>query len=466
VAGPDKADDLQRLRLVALVLVVVVAVASVPVAPASELSADPVGLKAAVTEFTPDLMTEASWPVVDAKGRSSGDATWRMVRGTGNCCENYVAADRSGRLFDFGGGYLRYTDDLGQTWKQVQPLGDLCVQPTCAGEGAVAVAPGGDVVGMTWDFYTADRIVAYKYEAESGQWYYLDQKLYPFFDRPWISVVRGPFTVGGVTVPYVTILVSNLTMNRGIWYYSLDGLTYFAANDAALSADGEVEDWLPAKGDPEADYIQPHSRSGTVPLSQGGAVAKLTPWEPSAPWMTMVPPDLRWATYVLKGKEPLGGPPLVQDSKGYLHSIALEEGKRRIVRHVTYRISRDGGRSWEGKRFGMPQGLTSYVDHIADFKAHGDLGASALALETRQDQSLLFGFAFGARGAPRLERIHFLGDKEPAFRLDFSSVAILSDGTLVTSFRDSSLSAWEQPQPNFNEEISTIAFLLDAANKK
>jgi hypothetical protein len=51
-----------------------------------------------------------------------GRTTWRVINDTGNCCENYITTTKTGRLYDFGGTYVNYTDDRGLTWKQVRPL--------------------------------------------------------------------------------------------------------------------------------------------------------------------------------------------------------------------------------------------------------------------------------------------------------------------------------------------------------
>jgi len=127
----------------------------------------------------------------------SGTTTWRVVQGTGNCCENYLAATKGGRLLDFGGSFVNYTDDRGVSWHQVRPL-----TPLVNGEGTVVVAPNGDVDAIGWDPYSGDHLQAFKYEAFSGKWFYAEQPLHqPFYDREWITVLPGPFVVNGQTVP-------------------------------------------------------------------------------------------------------------------------------------------------------------------------------------------------------------------------------------------------------------------------
>ena len=110
--------------------------------------------------------------------------TWRVVQGTGNCCENYLTITPKGRLLDFGGTYINYSDDRGLTWKQVQPL-----TPLVNGEGTIALAPNGDVIAIGWDPYSGDHLQAFKYDADSATWYWAEQPLHqPFYDREWVTV--------------------------------------------------------------------------------------------------------------------------------------------------------------------------------------------------------------------------------------------------------------------------------------
>lgn len=115
------------------------------------------GLPAQVVKINPVVST-ATYPTVDygspikSSDDKPGTTTWRIVKGTGNCCENYLSVTRGGRLLDFGGSYLNYSDDRGLTWSSVRPI-----EPLVNGEGAVAVAPDGDVVGVEWDPTRAGR---------------------------------------------------------------------------------------------------------------------------------------------------------------------------------------------------------------------------------------------------------------------------------------------------------------------
>src|SRR5438093_2609696 len=49
-----------------------------------------------------------------------------------------------------------------------------------------------------------DHLQAYKYEAFSGKWFYAEQPVHqPFYDREWITVLLGPFSINGQTIPYI-----------------------------------------------------------------------------------------------------------------------------------------------------------------------------------------------------------------------------------------------------------------------
>lgn len=192
-------------RLPAKLAVVCLAVATA--ATASVVDASSSVLPARVMPYDQAFVDVKSYPVFDAGGDPLGSARWRVIQNTGNCCENYLATTRDGDLLDFGGTYLRFSEDKGQTWLQVRPL-----EPLVNGEGAVSVAPTGDIIGMTWDPYSGDHIVTFKYDVEEEAWLYSETKLHtPFFDRPWLAVVRGPFDFGGVEAPYVSILMSNFS---------------------------------------------------------------------------------------------------------------------------------------------------------------------------------------------------------------------------------------------------------------
>ena len=130
----------------------------------------PVSLDAQVAPLAPPI-SEATYDSRDygKDGIPSADdraatTKWRVVEATGNCCENYVTTTREGRLLDFGGTYVNFSDDRGLTWNQVRPL-----TPLVNGEGTIVLAPGGDVLGVGWDPYSGDHLQACKDGAGTRQ---------------------------------------------------------------------------------------------------------------------------------------------------------------------------------------------------------------------------------------------------------------------------------------------------------
>jgi hypothetical protein len=119
-----------RRFLPAVALVAVVAPLATPSAGAL------VELPATVVPFNPPV-SDATYTGVDYGRRASPNddratkTTWRVVEETGNCCETYVTSTPGGRLLDFGGRYIHYSDDRGLTWFRVNPLA-----PLANGEGA------------------------------------------------------------------------------------------------------------------------------------------------------------------------------------------------------------------------------------------------------------------------------------------------------------------------------------------
>ena len=223
-----------------------------------------------------------AYPTVDyGKKTRAGSTTWRVVQGTGNCCENYLTTTKGGRLLDFGGSFVNFTDDRGLTWHQVRPL-----TPLVNGEGTIVLAPNGDVDAIGWDPYSGDHLQAFKYEAFSGKWFYAEQPLHqPFYDREWITVVPGPFSIGGRTVPFISFLKGGYPWKDPA-FVSTDGLTYTDASsmflDETLNAPVEVMNAIPSSIDPN---VRPSKRSGvwTVCPAARSTSAKATipgvsPW--------------------------------------------------------------------------------------------------------------------------------------------------------------------------------------------
>ncbi|MEA2447344.1 MAG: hypothetical protein QOK47_981, partial [Actinomycetota bacterium] len=179
---------MRAVRVVSVLVLVGVAVAA-----ALPARGQAPGAPAQVVGYEPPLRIER-YKVTDF-GRSASTrddktskAKFRVAERTGNCCENYVTANSDGTIFDLGGSYINFTGDSGATWQSVRP-----VQPLVNGEGSIAVAPNGDIVGVEWDPYSGDHLMSYKYTAETKEWQYLEAPLHtPFYDRPWLTVVPGP----------------------------------------------------------------------------------------------------------------------------------------------------------------------------------------------------------------------------------------------------------------------------------
>src|SRR5918996_1450259 len=207
-----------KTRSLARRLAAVVAVATAVLA-SSASGQLPVALDAQVVPIAPPV-AEATYPAHDY-GRDgvpsaddrAGTTTWRVVQATGNCCENYVTTSAGGRLLDFGGTYVNYSDDRGVTWKRVTPL-----TPLVNGE--------------------------------------------------------GPFTIDGETVEYVSFLKGGWP-SKELWYWSTDGLNYTQVSskivDKTLS--GAAAQTLATTVRADADWNQSNSNTGMTTLGDRALLA-------------------------------------------------------------------------------------------------------------------------------------------------------------------------------------------------
>jgi hypothetical protein len=398
------------------------------------------GAPAQVVAFEPPTST-ASFKVTSF-GRSASarddkisKARFRVVKRTGNCCENYLTSSSRGRLFDIGGSYINFTDDNGASWESVRPPA-----PLVNGEGTMATGPGGDVLGVEWDPYSGDHLVSYKYDAEGEAWSYLEAPLHtPFYDRPWLSVVPGPFTVPTGEVPYVTFVDGY--PHTGQLLYSTDGLAYLPASSPFIDDELEepVESWIPVKKMAELDWIQPNTNSPIIPL--GGGRALTPPDSFGNTWSILNPETLRWAPFTLPGGADLRGRMLV-DGKGRIHNLVTSaEG-------FDYRISTNGGRSWTSTSIVLPPATTNVGGLLYDFRANSKVGIAAVTLHARRgdsDLDLLYKLDI-TTNKPRLTHLYEIGKGDidasnsgpPAqIRFDFATVTILPNGKLAVSFLDS-----------------------------
>ena len=360
-------------------------------------------------------------------------AKFRIAERTGNCCENYVTADEDGTLYDLGGSYVNFTNDSGKTWKSVRPI-----QPLVNGEGSLAVAPGGDIVAVEWDPYSGDHLMSYKYTAETKEWQYLEAPLHtPFYDRPWLTVVPGPFTIRGEEVPYVSFVDGY--PHFGTLLYSTDGLTYTQTSDPSIDQqiDAEVVRKLPIKADPDLDWIQPNSQSPIVPLGGGSALAP--PGLFSDAWSVLNPETLTWQAVELDTGE-LSGRYMV-DSKGRLHNL------KTIGNNFEYGISLDGGRTWKSTTGSLPKGMASMGGMTVDFRANAEVGIAAIGMHVDRgptDGDVMFKVDISSNKPRVIKRYEIgLGDIDAAsgvgqdIRFDFETLAILPDGRVAISFLDS-----------------------------
>ncbi|MFN2466540.1 MAG: hypothetical protein ABR521_00185 [Gaiellaceae bacterium] len=415
------------------------AIAGVAPAPTPKPARQPtVGLPAQVVNFAPPVRTSTHGTVDYGTQPTPGDdrtgrTTWRVAEGTGNCCENYFTISRGGRLFDFGGTFINFTDDRGLTWKQVRPQ-----TPLVNGEGTIAMAPNGDVIGVGWDPYSGDHLQAFKYEAASSAWFYSEIPLHvPFYDREWVTVIPGPFTILGQTVPYITFLKGGWP-SKELWFRSTDGLLYaeMTSKFADTSLNDVTHEWLRTKADASFDWIQPNIGTGVIPLGEGRALAR--PDFGATRWAQHHRDILAWSDYRFPSGMPEGMYQI--DSLGRIHNLIPQ------VTSFAYRISADGGRTWSKIDVPLPPNMR--IEQI-DFRANRAAGVAAVVIHAQKaasvnDQDLAYKIGI-TTNQPVLQRLYQVGLGDGAstagvgsdVRMDFQTVAIFPDGRLAVSFLDS-----------------------------
>ena len=418
----------------------------------SATSAEVPGLPAQVVDIAPPTSTE-TYPTSDLTRGRTGTTTWTVVEATGNCCENYLQATSEGRLLDFGGSYLNYTDDLGSTWKSVRPI-----EPLVNGEGAVVVGPNGDVLGVEWDPYSGDHLLAFKYDAAEDAWLYQEMPLHtPFYDREWIAVAPGPFTIDGETVPYLTFVKGGYP-SKELWLYSTDGLTYTQVDSKFVDAtlNGTESRTLPIEATSVFDWIQPNTNGAMTPLGAGGMLAG--PDYPATRWSRF--DGATWHGFTFPaGEAPTGAYQV--DSQGRLHNVVPHGNS------FTYRISSDGGSTWKSAEVSLPAGNTF---EEWDFKANAQAGVAAVGIHAQDstlgvDRDLVVKLDIGRKG-PRALTLHQvgLGDLGATagvgndVRFDFGTIAILPDGRVAVSFLDSTTTS---TSPTTGEERASPAVAIE-----
>lgn len=429
-----------------------VAVATVPVP--NDVPAQP-GVITAVKTHN-DVV---SWDRYNAAGKRIGTKSWRRTDAGGDCCEVYGHTTQSGRIYEFGGTYLLYSDNRGVDWKQISYALPPGVVPN--GEGAVTIAPNGDVVGITWDPYSGDVLTGYKYTAATRKWETAFTPLHgPFFDRPWVSIVKGPITVGGKTVPYAT-LVRGAYPSKDVEYLSTDGLHYDVLTvppvDSAGASSETARYYIPVKQNPVADWDQDVPAAHATTLNAGGALHYRNADDLDAPACTvtlMRTSDATW--HCVAPPATLRGTVVRQDSRGWVtQAYPTTDGKGWRVE-----VSKDGGRHWAGTTVKSPLGGTldgwlptsnavNTSNPLYDLKVNGKLGKAALVTRFIQGtgkpgQDMVFVLDVRT-GTPRLLETDLLGDGNVSVghdatatggRFDYMTVSFLPDGKLVASFDD------------------------------
>ena len=401
-------------------------------------------LPATVTEDVEQPTAVRSFPVLEwdddvGAWQQTGTRSWRTVRGTGNCCENYLAVAPDGAVYDMGGQLtLHASDDRGETWTTIEPSTPYPV----TSEGCVSATPTGDVVAVDWNPYGTDRLVAFKYDAAEEEWYYNENPVHPpFYDRPWMAVFPGPVEIAGQVVPYVVVQRGSVGRLSETLLVSLDGLNYFPLSERQLDAalEDDVQRFLDdLPEDDVLDYVQPQIRGGFTPLGDGMAMADGA----SAPCETVVAEDgdLRWGCFDPPEEFPAGE--TLVDSRGYLHKVEFETAS------FTYRYSTDGGRTWETSSFALP-GPYERLGGLSDFKVNGRHDVVAVAIHASDtdenvDQDMVFYIENAVEG-PQETELLYLGRADVTYaasadtgeRFDFTTLGIFpEDGKLVVSFAD------------------------------
>lgn len=431
-----------------LVLLIAVGLAALPTFGTS--TAQGVGLPASVVDYPNAMAQEFGFPSFDAQGRAAGKARWRVVTSTGNCCENYITSTPGGRLLDMGGTFIRFSDNLGKEWKEVRSI-----SRTLSGEGALSPAPGGDVVGVTWDPYSGDHAIAFKYDAELESWTHSEAVLKtPFFDRPWFAVIPGPFTFGTIEAEYITILRGGWP-SKDVMYISYDGLNYFQASqhETQSTTEAPIERWLDFKPTDYLDWVQPNTSTGVTAIPGIGALS----WNSGGGMLAvgatetgflMEAPEADWDPFVLpNGKFPDGN--YLADSRGRLHRFSPDRNEKGVAKAFKYHVSSTGGRDWTTVRIPLPE--RHYIEDY-DFKVNAKLGIAAIAIHAHRnekkeskeaDQDLVYELDI-TRDKARLERLYYVGAGDAnvgrglgsSLRFDFATIAIMPDRTIVTSFVD------------------------------
>lgn len=455
-----------RAREIASALALTGALALVPCASARTAggSASPVAPPAPSVVTTPTVQrfpvhnVVRSYPVYDARGHLRGHVSWLVTPAGGNCCEDYVAAEPSGRLLTFGGTYPMYSDNGGHTWYEVRPI-----TPLNNGEGAIVAGPNGLIAGVGWDAYSGDHAQTFRYDPVRKQWQVAEMQIHnPFFDRPWITVARGPFKINGHTYPWV-YLIRGGGENKDPEFLSTDGLNYTQVTSQYLDemqASGKpTEKFVPVKPYALADYWAPHPWAGTVPLS-GGGLLQLT--QPNDSDLATCPVSVFGQQLGTWGCSAFAPPGISgwktassvccqvrQDSRGWLSDVVANNLSNATA--LAYQLSVNGGHSWSAPvTLTPPKGGTLEANNEYNVVVNGHLGLAAVSArfdnKAGDGQNMVF-VVDVAHSKPKLLYTLLLGKGDIVTannvagsggdRFDYASVAILPNGQIASSFDDS-----------------------------
>jgi len=390
----------------------------------------------------------ATFRTLDAQGRPDGTSTWHWTTGGGNCCEVYVSSTASGRLLEYGGTWPWYSDDAGKSWTRIVPL-----TPLRSGEGAIVAGPYGDIFGVGWDPYTGDHLQGLRYTGSRKQWEVAEAPLHsPFFDREWITYVKGPFLdEQGRKVEFIT-LVRGGTGSKAVHLISTDGLSYTTPSvprvDLQSAPEPRFFDIKVVKA-PAADWWQPNPGALTLPMNAGGVLLfdrDGLPATAHAAWLN--PSTLKWEPVRLAFK-PTG--PVRQDSRGWL-TMATTQGSE-----ILLQVSPNGGRTWKNLTLALPESHPRFETggNFFDIKVNGKLGRAVISTRAinKADHGQDVVWSVDIRSAqPKLLETYAVGRGDlstivgvlgsTSNRFDFPSVAMLPDGRIAVSFDDTSTPQW------------------------
>jgi hypothetical protein len=417
------------------------------------------GLALPTSGATPQLVDvpvrTASYPVYDRHGDRIGKASWRLSAAGGNCCETYVNATPTGRIVESGGTYPWYTDDEGKHWYQVKfdiPDQNDNGAAVAGGEGATVTGPGGDIYGVTWDAYSGDHLQAYRYTAQTDSWEVSEVVMKsPFYDRPWLTYAKGPFTLDGARTPEI-LDVTGGGITKDIDTFSRDGLDYsdpsFFYYDETHTAPTSFR--VPVVRNPNADWWQPHPGTRTLPLTAGGVLRfgnsdDLT-GETACPVARLQPSTAKWQC--VKTKAEFAGV-VRQDSRGYLTEVYPAAGNGSLV----LATSRDGGVHWRSTTLKAPPGTGRLIEgdgSMYDVVTNGSLGQAVVSARIDDEEGIGQDMVFRVdirKAQPRLMKTYLVGKGDlnttigvtgsTGYRFDYESVALLRNGHIAVTFDDS-----------------------------